>query len=219
MSPNDKVTAKTGRPSAAYIKKLLAFLDDDYPEAACGLIFQNPFQLLAATVLSAQCTDARVNQTTPALFASFPGPKDMAKANLAEVEALVRPCGFYHHKARNLIELSRDLCRDHGGEVPRTLEELVALPGVGRKTANVVLGNAFGLPGLTVDTHLGRLSHRLGLSSSRNPEGIEADLARLIPPNRWTLFSHQAIAHGRAVCRARRPGCETCSFSACPRLI
>ena len=208
-----------GQPSAAYIKKLLAFLDKGYPEAACGLIFQNPFQLLAATVLSAQCTDARVNQTTPALFARFPGPSDMAQANLAEVEALIRPCGFYHHKARNLIELSRGLCRDHRGEVPRTLEELVALPGVGRKTANVVLGNAFGQPGLTVDTHLSRLSRRLGLSAGQTPEKIEADLARLIPPARWTLFSHQIIAHGRAVCRARRPACETCALSLCPRLI
>jgi endonuclease-3 len=206
-------------PKAAYVRKVLAFFDEYYPEAGCGLKFKNPFQLLAATVLSAQCTDARVNQTTPALFARYPGPQDLARADLAEVEDLVRPCGFYRHKARHLVELSRRLCRDHGGDVPRTLEELVALPGVGRKTANVVLGNAFGLPGLTVDTHLGRLSRRLGLSAGRNPEEIEADLARLIPPARWTLFSHQAIAHGRAVCTARRPGCETCLFTACPRLL
>ena len=215
MRPADKA----GRPTAAYVREVLAFFDANYPEAGCALVFQNPFQLLAATVLSAQCTDARVNQTTPALFARFPGPRDLAQADPAEVEALVRPCGFYRHKAGHLIELSRALCRDHGGEVPRTLEELVALPGVGRKTANVVLGNAFGLPGLTVDTHLARLSRRLGLSAGRNPEEIEADLARIIPPARWTLFSHQAIAHGRAVCRARRPGCETCLFAACPRLV
>ncbi|MDR2935184.1 MAG: endonuclease III [Candidatus Adiutrix sp.] len=206
-------------PTAAYVREVLAFFDAGYPEAACALKFGNPFQLLAATVLSAQCTDARVNLTTPALFARFPGPADLAQADLGEVEDLVRPCGFYRHKARHLVELSLGLCRDHGGEVPRTLEELVALPGVGRKTANVVLGNAFGQPGLTVDTHLARLSRRLGLSAGRNPEEIEADLARLIPPARWTLFSHQAIAHGRAVCRARRPACEECRFESCPRLI
>jgi endonuclease-3 len=201
------------------LQKLLAFLDAWYPEAGCALDFKNPFQLLAATVLSAQCTDARVNQTTPALFARFPEPSDLARADLAEVEALVKPCGFYRNKARHLVELSRGLCRDHGGEVPQTLEELTALPGVGRKTANVVLGNAFGQPALTVDTHLGRLSRRLGLSAGQDPAVVEADLARLIPRKRWTLFSHQVIAHGRAVCRARRPGCETCLFAACPRLI
>ena len=202
-------------PKPSYIRKVLAFFEASYPEAACSLVFQNPFQLLAATVLSAQCTDARVNQTTPALFARFPGPASLAQADLAEVEALVRPCGFYRHKARHLVELSLRLCRDHGGDVPRTMEALTALPGVGRKTASVVLGNAFGLPALAVDTHLGRLSRRLGLSAGRNPEEIEADLARLIPPSRWTIFSHQAIAHGRAVCRARRPDCEACRFTIC----
>jgi endonuclease-3 len=211
--------APSAAPSKAYVRKVLAFFDASYPEAGCSLRFQNPFQLLAATVLSAQCTDARVNQTTPALFARFPGPTALARADLAEVEDLVRPCGFYHRKARHLVELSLALCRDHGGDVPRTMEELAALPGVGRKTANVVLGNAFDLPGLTVDTHLGRVSRRLGLSASRDPEEVETDLARLVPQARWTLFSHQAIAHGRTVCRARRPGCEGCSFTACPRLV
>ena len=208
--------AKSRPPKAAYVKKLLAFLDASYPEAGCALVFENPFQLLAATVLSAQCTDARVNQTTPALFARFPGPASLARADLAEVEALVKPCGFFRRKALHLIEISFRLSRDHGGQVPRTMEELTALPGVGRKTANVVLGNAFGLPGLTVDTHLARLSRRLGLSAGRNPEEIEADLARIIPPARWTLFSHQVIAHGRAVCRARRPDCAACLFTDCP---
>ena len=219
VRPLNKAGRSPARPAPSYVRKVLAFLDADYPEAGCALRFQNPFQLLAATVLSAQCTDARVNQTTPALFARFPDPQALARADLAEVEALVRPCGFYRNKARHLVELSLGLCQDHGGDVPRTMEELVALPGVGRKTANVVLGNAFGLPGLTVDTHLGRLSRRLGLSASQDPAEVEADLARLIPPARWTLFSHQVIAHGRAVCRARRPGCETCLFDACPRLI
>ncbi|MDR2725617.1 MAG: endonuclease III [Candidatus Adiutrix sp.] len=223
MRPPNKAgrlaAAPAAAPTSSYVRKVLAFLDADYPEAGCALKFKNPFQLLAATVLSAQCTDARVNQTTPALFDRFPGPQALAGADLAEVEALVKPCGFYRNKARHLVELSRGLCRDHGGQVPRTMGELVALPGVGRKTANVVLGNAFGLPGLTVDTHLGRVSRRLGLSESQDPEVVEADLARLIPQARWTLFSHQVIAHGRAVCRARRPGCETCSFLACPRLV
>ena len=220
MTKVEKTRPKTvAKPSAAYVKKVLAFFDAYYPEAGCALKFKNPFQLLAATVLSAQCTDARVNLATPALFARFPGPTALAQADLAEAEELVRPCGFYRHKARHLVELSLGLCRDHGGQVPRTLEELVALPGVGRKTANVVLGNAFGVPGLTVDTHLARLSRRLGLSSGRNPEEIEADLAKIIPPARWTLFSHQVIAHGRAVCQARRPGCQTCAFTACPRLV
>ncbi|MDR3038866.1 MAG: endonuclease III [Candidatus Adiutrix sp.] len=208
-----------GRPTAAYVRKVLAFFDACYPEAGCALKFESHFQLLAATVLSAQCTDARVNRTTPALFARYPGPACLAEADPAEVEALVRPCGFFRNKARHLIDLSRALVLEHRGEVPRTLEELVRLPGVGRKTANVVLGNAFGVPGLTVDTHLGRLSRRLGLSARREPELVEADLARVIPRPRWTLFSHQAIAHGRAVCAARRPACAACSFTACPRLL
>jgi endonuclease-3 len=201
------------------VKKVLALFDEHYPAAECALNFATPFQLLAATVLSAQCTDARVNQTTPALFQCYPDAAALAAADPGEVEALIRPCGFFRVKARNLIALSRVLTLEHGGQVPRGLEELVKLPGVGRKTANVVRGNAFGLPGLTVDTHLGRVSRRLGFSASQNPEQVETDLAGLIPRKKWTLFSHQAIAHGRALCLARRPRCEACFLAAlCPRL-
>lgn len=210
---------RTAGPSKAYVKKVLDFFDEYYPEARCSLNFGDPFQLLAATILSAQCTDERVNRTTPALFAAYPGPKAMAEADLESLEAVIKPCGFYHNKAKSLIGMSRALMTDHAGRVPQTLEELVRLPGVGRKTANVVLGNAFGVPGLTVDTHLGRVSRRLGLSRSQDPEKVEADLAAIIPREKWTLFSHQAIAHGRALCRARRPLCEVCPFfAACPRL-
>lgn len=213
------MTAKTFKgPGKAYITKLLAFFDEYYPEAGCALSFENPFQLLAATILSAQCTDARVNLTTPHLFERFPKPEDMAAADLGELEAIVKPCGFYHNKAKNLIEASRKILSDFGGRLPETLEELITLPGVGRKTANVVLGNAFGQPGLTVDTHLGRLSRRLGLSKNTAPEKVEADLGALIPRSRWTLFSHQAISHGRALCKARKPMCEACAFTICPRL-
>lgn len=206
-------------PTKSYICKLLDFFDEYYPEAHCSLEFRGPFQLLAATILSAQCTDERVNHTTPALFARFPDPAAMAAADLGEVETLIRPCGFYHNKAKSLIAASDNIVRDHGGQVPDVLEELVKLPGVGRKTANVVLGNAFDVPGLTVDTHLGRLSRRLGLSQNTDPEKVEADLAGLIPRPRWTLFSHQAIAHGRALCRARGPMCDQCPlFRSCPRI-
>lgn len=209
---------KAGRPTRAYVKKVLAFFDEYYAEASCSLEFASPFQLLAATILSAQCTDERVNRTTPALFAKYPGPEAMAQADLADLEELIKPCGFYHNKAKSLLGMSLALNTTHDGQVPASLEALVKLPGVGRKTANVVLGNAFGVPGLTVDTHLGRVSRRLGLSANNDPEKVEADLAAIIPQNKWTLFSHQAIYHGRALCLARRPKCEICPFTACPRL-
>lgn len=195
-----------------FVKKLLAFLDERYPAASCSLEFRDPFQLLVATVLSAQCTDARVNATTPALFARYPDAQAMAAAPLGEIEALIKPCGFYHAKAKSLSGLSQMIVAHHGGQVPGTLGELVKLPGVGRKTANVVLGDAFGVPGLTVDTHLGRVSRRLGLSQETDPAKVEADLAKVIPQGRWTLFSHQAILHGRALCRARKPLCGQCPF-------
>lgn len=205
-------------PSKAYVKKILDFFDEYYPEAGCALEFANAFQLLAATILSAQCTDERVNRTTPELFARYPDPSALAAADLGQVEAIVKPCGFYHNKAKNLIAASRAIVELHGGQAPQTLEDLVRLPGVGRKTANVVLGNAFGLPGLTVDTHLGRLSRRLGLSAAQDPEKVEADLAAIIPQAKWTLFSHQAIAHGRALCRSRRPMCSQCALKICPQI-
>ncbi|MDR1921413.1 MAG: endonuclease III [Candidatus Adiutrix sp.] len=206
-------------PKPAFVRLMLAFFDAHYPEAGCALNFSNPFELLAATILSAQCTDERVNRTTPALFARYPDAQALAGADPAEVEALIRPCGFYHNKAKNLIGMSAALASRYGGCPPAVLEELAQLPGVGRKTANVVLGNAFGLPGLTVDTHLGRVSRRLGLSAHTDPAKVEADLAALIPQARWTLFSHQAIHHGRALCKARRPLCESCPFApSCPRI-
>jgi endonuclease-3 len=211
--------AGRSKPPAGLVKKILAVFDECYPSASCRLDFQTPFQLLAATILSAQCTDERVNLTAPELFRRYPDAAALAGADLGELEAVVRPCGFYHNKAKNLIAASRQILAEHGGQVPATLEELVKLPGVGRKTANVVLGNAFGLPGLTVDTHLGRFSRRLGLSASQDPDKVEADLAALIPRSRWTLFSHQAIAHGRAWCRARRPRCGPCPLAGvCPQI-
>ena len=206
-------------PTKGYVRKILLFFDEYYPDAQCSLKFYKPFELLVATILSAQCTDDRVNQTTPALFARFPDAESMATAGLAEVEGFIRPCGFYHNKAKNIIAAAASLVKEHGGQVPKTLDELVRLPGVGRKTANVLLGNAFGVPGLTVDTHLGRLSRRLGLSQNTDPEKVETDLAALIPKPRWTVFSHQAISHGRALCRARGPLCGQCPFApACPKI-
>lgn len=213
------LTAKRkSAPTRIFVKKLLDFFDEYYPRAECALAFENPFQLLVATILSAQCTDERVNRTTPDLFRRYPDQASMARADLDELETIIKPCGFYHNKARNIIAASRVIEENHGGQVPRTLEELVRLPGVGRKTANVLLGNAFGVPGLTVDTHLGRVSRRLGLSANQDPEKVEADLAAIIPRPRWTLFSHQAIAHGRALCKARRPLCESCPLNICPRI-
>jgi endonuclease-3 len=211
--------AQKSAPTKAFVKKVMVFFAEYYPNAKCSLAFENPFQLLAATILSAQCTDERVNQTTPALFCRYPDAQAMAQAAPEELEALVKPCGFYHNKAKSLMGMGRGLLEKHGGKVPKTLEELVKLPGVGRKTANVVLGNAFGIPGLTVDTHLGRVSRRLGLSGHTEPEKVEADLAAIIPQKSWTLFSHQAIDHGRALCRARMPLCDECPFfTSCPRL-
>lgn len=209
--------ASGAKKQTAYLRKLLAFLDGCYPDASCALKFRSPFELLAATILSAQCTDARVNQSTPALFARYPDPAAMAAAPLEELEALIKPCGFYHNKAKSLIGAAAAIVERHGGQVPDSLEALVKLPGVGRKTANVLLGNAFGQPGLTVDTHLGRLSRRWGLSSNTDPLKVEADLAALIPQPLWTKFSHQAIAHGRALCRARQPLCGSCPWAEnCP---
>lgn len=206
-------------PAKAFVQKVLRFFDEHYPNARCSLHFENPFQLLAATILSAQCTDERVNKTTPELFRRYPNAQALAHASPPEVEAIIKPCGFYHNKAKSLLGMSRDLAEKHGGEVPKTLAALIKLPGVGRKTANVVLGNAFGIPGLTVDTHLGRVSRRLALSENTDPEKVEADLAAIIPQKRWTLFSHQAIGHGRALCRSQRPLCDACPFFAhCPRV-
>jgi endonuclease-3 len=188
-----------------------------YPDAHCELDFDGPFQLLCATVLSAQCTDVRVNQVTPALFARFPDAARMASAPRVELEELIRPTGFFRSKATSLLELSRDLMDRHGGEVPARLPDLVKLRGVGRKTANVVLGNAFGVPGITVDTHMGRLARRLGLTVHDDPVTVERELGLLIERREWTEWSHRIIFHGRRRCTARKPDCANCEIAAlCP---
>jgi len=191
-----------------------------YPDAGCELDFRNPFELLVATILSAQCTDARVNLVTPALLARYPDAAALARAETGELEALIRSTGFYRNKAKSLLGMARAVVERHGGEVPATMEAMTALPGVGRKTANVVLGTAFGLAtGVVVDTHVARLAGRLGLSRRSEPEKIEADLMRLFPPSSWVALAHRLILHGRRVCAARKPACERCSLAAiCPKV-
>jgi endonuclease III len=201
---------------ARRIARALAVL---YPEAPCALAFASPLQLLVATILSAQCTDARVNLVTPALFARFPDAAAFAAADRAELERLIQSTGFYRNKARNIQLCCRALVEKHGGQVPSTMEELTPLPGVGRKTANVVLGTAFGTPGLPVDTHVARLSRRMGLTSHADPVKIERDLTGLLPRKEWTMFGHRMIHHGRRVCHARRPQCDGCGLAKlCPRV-
>jgi endonuclease-3 len=192
-------------------------LAEVYPYAHPELDFENPFELLIATVLSAQTTDLRVNQTTPALFALYPTPEAMAAAEPAALEEILRPTGFFRSKSRAVLGLSAALRDDFGGEVPGRLEDLVKLPGVGRKTANVVLGNAFGVPGITVDTHFGRLSRRFGWTTSEDPEKVEQDVAGLFPKSEWTMLSHRVVFHGRRICHARKPACGACPIAhLCP---
>jgi len=203
------------RTRARSITRKLAQL---YPHAHCALHYANPLQLLVATILSAQCTDERVNRVTPALFARYPDAKALAEADQAELEKMILSTGFFRNKAKNIIACCRQLVELHDGEVPRTMEELVPLPGVGRKTANVILGNAFEVPGIPVDTHVGRLSQRMGLSKHSDPVKIERDLMTLIPRKDWTMFAHRMIFHGRQVCHSRKPSCEQCQLAAlCPR--
>lgn len=207
------------RSPRARADDLLRALVEHYPTVRCALDSETPFQLLVATVLSAQCTDERVNRVTPALFARFPDAASLARADVAEVEELVRPTGFFRVKARNLVDLSIALVERHGGEVPADLDALTALPGVGRKTAHVVLGNAFAIPsGVVVDTHVKRLSFRLGLTARTDPGRIEHELAAIVPRDHWVDFSHRLIAHGRSTCVALRPRCHACTLAAlCPR--
>ncbi len=188
-------------------------LGRSYPDARCSLDFRNPFELLAATILSAQCTDERVNMVTPALFERFPTPEVMAVASLDDIEDLIRTTGFFRNKAKSLKGMAEQIVANHSGEVPRNMEDLHALPGVGRKTANVVLGNCFDTPGLTVDTHMQRVNSRLGLTKAETPEKIERDLMALIPEAQWTIYSHRIICHGRAICTARKPMCEICPLT------
>lgn len=188
-----------------------------YPDADTELDFTTPLELLVATVLSAQSTDVRVNAVTPELFVRYPDAAAYAAADRAELESYIQSIGLYRSKAASIQGLAQAICERHGGEVPGTLEELVALPGVGRKTANVVLGNAFGVPGITVDTHVGRLARRFGWTEETVPEKVEADLMELFPPSEWTDLSHRMILHGRRVCHARNPACDACPLATlCP---
>lgn len=201
---------------AARIRARLAAL---YPDAHCALQYTNPLELLVATILSAQCTDVRVNLVTPALFARYRDAQAFATADPAELESLIQSTGFFRNKTRSILLCCRALVQDHGGQVPGTMAELVPLAGVGRKTANVILGNAFNVPGITVDTHVGRLSRRMGLTAHDAPEKVEQDLMRLIPRKHWTMFSHRMIFHGRQVCHARGPRCDECALAKlCPKL-
>ncbi|HEY4188202.1 MAG TPA: endonuclease III [Polyangia bacterium] len=205
-------------PQPARVQSILDGLEDLYPEVDCELDRDTPFQLLCATILSAQCTDERVNRVTPALFRRFPDATAMAEAELPELEELIRTTGFFRQKAKNLKATARALRADHAGEIPRTLAALILFPGVARKTASVVLGTAFGLAeGIVVDTHVQRLAMRLGLTRATDVKKIEEDLMRVIPHERWIRFSHQIIWHGRRVCFARKPDCASCSLAPfCP---
>ena len=192
-------------------------LKGEYPVAECALVHRDPFELLVATILSAQTTDERVNMVTPALFRAFPSPESMAAARQEDVEELIRSTGFFRSKARSLIGMAQGLVDRFGGVVPSAMDDLVTLPGVGRKTANVVLSVAFDLPGLPVDTHVGRLSRRLGITSATDPEKVEQDLDAVLAPEEWGAFSLRLILHGRAVCVARAPRCDVCLLAdICP---
>ena len=226
-TPRARPSAGVPAPSAAVPESPLArtrrarrvdrALAVRYPDARCELDFRSPFELLVATVLSAQTTDVRVNATTPELFARWPGPAALAAADPTELEDVLRPTGFFRAKARAVTGIGQALVERFGGQVPGRLEDLVTLPGVGRKTANVVLGNAFGVPGITVDTHVQRLSHRLGYTTSEDPVVIEAELGALLERKEWTMASHRLIFHGRRTCFARRPACGACPVAAlCP---
>jgi endonuclease-3 len=197
----------------------IGLLKKHYPNAHCALNHKNSFELLIATILSAQCTDERVNIVTKELFTQFPDPESMSKASINKLEDLVRSTGFYKNKAKNILSCSFDIVSRFHGEIPKTLEDLTSLAGVGRKTANVVLGNAFGIAsGIVVDTHVQRLSYRMGLTRAKGPEKIELDLIKQVPKKNWIVFSHWLITHGRAVCKARKPDCIQCFLkNLCPK--
>jgi endonuclease III len=205
-------------PAAARAPEIFTRLHRAYPHARCALDFETPFQLLVATILSAQCTDKRVNMVTPELFARYASPAALAAAKLEELEEMIRSTGFFRNKARSLVGMATAIAERHGGMVPSVMEQLVALPGVGRKTANVILGNAFGRDeGVVVDTHVARLSQRLALTRQTDPVKIEQDLVKIFPRSQWTLLAHLLIEHGRQVCVARTPKCEHCVISdLCP---
>jgi endonuclease-3 len=199
--------------------RVLAILEQVHGDARIALNFSNPLELLVATILSAQCTDVRVNLVTRELFRKYSHARDYAEADLGELEQDIRSTGFFRNKAKSLVGCASAIVERHGGEVPRTMEELTALPGVGRKTANVVLGNAFGVPGMVVDTHVGRVAARLGWTRENDPEKIERDLSRLLPKEKWIHASHVLIFHGRRICKAPVPLCSSCPvFELCPRI-
>ena len=195
-------------------------LGREYPDARCELDHENAYQLLVATILSAQCTDKRVNLVTPELFKKYPGPAEMAAAPVEEIGAAIRSTGFFNAKSKNLKGMSTQVVAEHGGTIPKTMEELVRLPGVGRKTANVILGNAYGVPGITVDTHMIRLSNLLKIARGKDAVRVERTLMELVPEEEWTIFSHRIIFHGRRVCIARRPQCGQCVLAdLCPSAL
>ncbi len=199
------------------VEKIVRGLSEQYPDARCALHHDSPLHLLIATILSAQCTDQRVNQVTPELFRKYPDAAALAAADPPELERLIHSTGFYRNKTKSLIAMGRSLMEHHGGEVPDTMEALVKLTGVGRKTANVILGNCFGQPAIAVDTHVKRLACRLGLTSHTDPVKIEVDLMKALPVPEWTLTSHRLIWHGRQVCKARKPDCGECGIAGlCP---
>jgi endonuclease-3 len=218
-SSSPKAITKKAKPSprgdlaAERIAAILKGLDEAYPDVECALTHRSPWELLVATILSAQCTDVRVNMVTPELFRRFPSPAAMAKATLPELEALIRTTGFFHNKAKSIKGAAKKIVEEFGGEVPRTLAELITVPGAARKTANVVLGVSFGLAeGVVVDTHVFRIAHRLGLAKGDTAPKVEQELMKVIPQSGWIDFSHQVIHHGRQVCAARKPKCDMCNL-------
>ncbi len=210
-----EASTKAAGTNPQRVATILQKLDEAYPNVTCALDHHTPFQLLIATILSAQCTDERVNQVTKTLFAKYRTPKDFAYANPAELEQEIRPTGFFRNKTKSIMGAGKKITEEFGGEVPRTMDELLTIPGVARKTANVVLGTAYGIAvGVVVDTHVIRLSNRLDLSRNTDPKKIEQDLIQVIPRDKWILFSHQMIWHGRKVCQARKPKCAECNMEA-----
>lgn len=217
--PAPKTRAKKWvAPTSKYVAEVLAKIEAAYPDAVCELTYRNPLELLMAVILSAQCTDKRVNMVTPELFAKYPDAKSLAQAEPGDVEAIVRTTGFFRNKAKNIRAAASRIVSEYGGAVPKTMDELLTLPGAARKTANVVLGTAYGIAvGVVVDTHVMRLSQRLGLTKETTPEKIEEDLMRLLPQPVWVKFAHQLIWHGRRVCFARKPNCPGCTLNGiCP---
>jgi endonuclease-3 len=216
VKPSPKKSAKKilrGPLAPDRIAAILKALDEAYPRAECALTHNSPWELLVATILSAQCTDVRVNMVTPELFRRFPTPAAMAKATLPQLEALIRTTGFYHNKAKSIQGAARKIVSDFNGQVPQTLAELITIPGAARKTANVVLGVAYGkAEGVVVDTHVFRIAHRLGLAKGETPQKVEQELMRILPQSRWINFSHQIIHHGRQICEARKPKCDRCNL-------